>query len=68
MISQSIAESALNITSISNNFKSFIKQVYQKKWTQNIKKKKVQNNYTWGEISQNEEKQTTFKEIKKIEF
>ena len=30
MISQSIAESPLNITSILNNFKSFIKQVYQK--------------------------------------
>ena len=30
MISQSKAESPLNITSISNNFKSLIQQVYQK--------------------------------------
>ena len=45
MISQIIAEVPLNITSILNNFKFFIKQVYQKKWTQNIKKKKDQNNY-----------------------
>ena len=39
MISQSIAESPLNITIILNNFKSFIKQVYKKKSTQNIKKR-----------------------------
>ena len=45
MISQNIAERPLNITSILNNFKSFIKQVYQKEWRQNINKKKEQNNY-----------------------
>ena len=67
MISQSIAECPLNITSILNNFKSFIKQVYQKKWTQNIEKKKVQNDYTWGEIIQKEEKQLPIKEKKQIE-
>ena len=67
MISQSIAEIALNITSISNNFKSFIKQVYQKKWTQNIKKKKVQNDYTCGETIQKEEKLLPLKEKKQIE-
>ena len=38
MISQNIAETPLIITSILNNFKSFIKQVYQKEWTQNINK------------------------------
>ena len=52
MTSQNIAESPLNITSILNNFKTFIKQVYQKEWTQNINKKKDQNNYFRAEISQ----------------
>ena len=52
MISQNKAERPLNITSILNNFKSFIKQVYQKEWTQNINKKKDQNNYFRAEISQ----------------
>ena len=45
MISQNKAERPLNITSILNNFKSFIKQVYQKEWRQNINKRKEQNNY-----------------------
>ena len=45
VISQIIAEAMLNISSILNNFKSFIKKVYKKEWTQNIKKKKDQNNY-----------------------
>ena len=44
MISQNEAERPLNITSILNNFKSFIKQVDQKEWTQNINKKKDQKN------------------------
>ena len=52
MTSQNIVESPLNITSILNNFKSFIKQVYQKEWTQDINKKKDQNNYFRAEISQ----------------
>ena len=43
-ISQNIAEIPLNITSILKLFKSLIKQVYKKEWTQNIKKKKDQNN------------------------
>ena len=38
--------------SILNNFKSFIKQVYQKEWTQNIKEKIDKNNYFKAEISQ----------------
>ena len=45
MVPQNIAESPLNITSILNNFKSFIKQVYQTLRTQNIIKKKDQKNY-----------------------
>ena len=40
MLSQYIAEVLLNIGSILNTFKYFIKKVYQKEWTQNIKKKK----------------------------
>ena len=39
MTSQNIAESPLNITSILNNFKYFIKQVYQKNGSKNIKQK-----------------------------
>ena len=45
-----------NITSILNNFKSFIKQVYQEEWAESIDKKKDQNNYFGAEISQKEEK------------
>ena len=43
-ISQNKAERPLNITSILNNFKYFIKQVYQKEWRQDINKKKEQYN------------------------
>ena len=45
MVPQIIAERPLNETNILTNFKSFIKQVYQKPRTQNINKKKDQNNY-----------------------
>ena len=40
MIPQNKGERLHNITSILNNLKSFIKQVYQKEWRQNINKKK----------------------------
>ena len=40
MISQNQVGGPLNITSILNNFKYFIKQVYQKEWRQIINKKK----------------------------
>ena len=68
MISQNIAEKPLNTTSILKNFKSFIKQVYQKEWTQNTKKKKDQNNYFRTEISQKEEVLLTLKGIKRMTF
>ena len=68
MISQNIAERPLNRTSIFNNFKSFIKQVDQKQWLENINKKKDQNNYFRAEISQKEEKLLTFKEKKQFDF
>ena len=55
MIPQNIAERLLNITSILNNFKSFIKQVYQKHRTQHLNKKKDQNNYSRAEIRQKDE-------------
>ena len=45
MVPQIIAERPLNETNILTNFKSFIKQVYHKPRTQNINKKKDQNNY-----------------------
>ena len=68
MVSQNIAERPLNITSILNNFKSFIKQVYQKQRTQNINKKKDQNNYFRAEISQEKDQLLTLKVKKKIDF
>ena len=54
MISRNVGERPLNITGIISNFKSFIKQVYEKEWTQNINKKKHQNNYFRAENSQKE--------------
>ena len=68
MISQNIAEKSLNLTSILNNFKSFIKQVYQEKWTRSIEKKKEENNYFTAEINQKEERVHTLKEGKQIEI
>ena len=68
MISQIIAERPLNIISILNKFKSFIKQVYPREWTQNINKKRDYNNYFRAEISQQEEKEPTHKGKKKNEF
>ena len=53
MTSQNKAERPLNITSILNNYKSFIKQVYQQEWKENINKKKEQNNYFRARIRQN---------------
>ena len=67
MIPHNIAERPVNITSILNNFQYFIKQVYQKEWTQNINKKKGQNNYFRAEIIAKEENLLTLKE-KKIQF
>ena len=68
MLFQNITERPLNKTSVPNNFKSFIKQAYQKEWIQNIKKKKGQNNYFTAEIRQKKEKQPTLKEKEWIEF
>ena len=68
MIFQKKAERPLNITSILNNLKSFIKQVYQKKWRETINKRKEQNNYFRARISQNVEKTLTLKENKQIYF
>ena len=65
-MSQNKAARPLNITSNLDNFKSFIKQVYQKEWRQNINKKKEQNNYFRAGISQKVEK--TLKEKKQTNF
>ena len=62
------AERPLNITSILNNFKCFIKQVNEKVWRQNINKKKEQNNYFRAGISQKAEKVLTLKEKTQIYF
>ena len=68
MVPQNIAERPLNITTILNNLKSFIKQVYQKDRTQNINKLKDQNNSFRAEISQKEEQLLKRKVKKKIDF
>ena len=68
MVPQNIAESPLNISSILSNFKTFIKQVYQEHRTQNINKKKDQNNYFRTEISQKEKQLLRLKVKKKIDF
>ena len=68
MIPQNIAERPLNITSILNNFKSFIKQVYQKHRMQYLNKKMDQNNYFRAEISQKDEQLLRLKVKNKINF
>ena len=68
MVSKNIAETLLNISSILNNLKSFMKQVYQKHWTQNINNKKDQNNYFIAEISKKEQQVFRLKVKKKIDF
>ena len=68
MVPKNIAETLLNISSILNNFKSFIKQVYQKHWTQNINKKKDQNSYFRAETSKKEQQVLRLKVKKKIDF
>ena len=68
MMAEIIVETPLNKTSILNNFKSFIKQVYQKQRTQNIKKKKDQNNYFRAEVNQKEEQLLGLKVKKKTDF
>ena len=61
-MSQNKAEIPLNITSNLDNFKSFIKQVYQKEWRQNINKKKEHYNYFRAGRSQKVENVLTLKE------
>ena len=68
MIPRNIIERHLNISSILNNFKSFIKQVYQKQRTQDLNNKKHQNNYFRAEISQREKQLLRLKLKKKIDF
>ena len=63
-MSQNKTERPLNITSNLDNFKSFIKQVYQKQWKQNINKKKEQYNYFRAGRSQKLENVVTLKEKK----
>ena len=68
MVPQNITESPLNITSILNNFISFIKQVYQEHRTQNVNNKKDQNNYFRAEINQKEKQLLRLKVKKTIGF
>ena len=63
-MSQNKPENPPNITSNLDNFKSFIKQVYQKEWKQNINKKKEQYNYFRVGISQKVENVLPLKEKK----
>ena len=68
MVHQNIAERPLDIASILNDFKSFIKEVYQKYRTKNINKKMDQSNYFRAEISKKEEQLLKLKVEKKIDF
>ena len=68
MISQNIAETLLNITSMLNRLKSFIKKVYQKEWGRNVNKKEEQNNCFRTGISQKVEKVLALKEKKRIDL
>ena len=68
MVPKNIAETLINKSSILNNLKSFMKQVYQKHWTQNINNKKDQNNYFRAEISKKEQQVLRLKVNKKIDF
>ena len=68
MISESIAERPLNINTILNNFKYFMKQVYQKQWQENVHQKEDQNNYFGEEITQEDQKLLAMKEIKQNDF
>ena len=68
MIPQNIIERTLNISSILNNFKSFIKQAYQKQRTKDLNNKKHQNNYFRAEISQREQQLLRLKLKKQIDF
>ena len=68
MVPKNIAKTLINISSILNNLKSFMKQVYQKHWTQNINNKKDQNNYFRAEISKKEQQVLRLKVKKKIDF
>ena len=60
-LSQNVKERPHNITSILNIFKSLIKQVYQKKYTQKFSEKKDQKVYFTSEISRRKEKLLTLK-------
>ena len=68
MVPKNIGETLINISSILNNLKSFMKQVYQNHWTQNINNKKDQNNYFRAEISKKEQQVLRLKVNKKIDF
>ena len=67
MISKNIVERPLKITCILNTFKFFIRQVDQKEWTQNIKKKKDQKN-SEQKLAKTCKNNLLVKKKKKIEF
>ena len=67
MISKNIVERPLKISCILNNFKFFIRQVDQKEWTQNIKKKKDQKN-SEQKLAKTCKNNLLVKKKKKIEF
>ena len=68
MTFEKITERCLNLTSILKNFISFIRQVYQKESTQNIDKKKHQNNYFREEKTKRRKKYLHFKKKSQIDF
>ena len=68
MVSQNIAERPLNITSILNNFKPFIKEVYQKNGRKILKRNRIKRINSEQKKSQKEQKLLTLKEIKPNDF
>ena len=60
-MSQNVVERPNNITGILNNFKSLIKQVYEKGCTEKINNKNDPNSYAKPGLSKTQEKLLTLK-------
>ena len=60
-ISQNVAERPHNITCVLNNFKSLLKQVYEKGCTEKINNKNDPNSYAKSDLSNTQEKLPTLK-------
>ena len=63
-----ITERTLNITSVLHNFKSFIKQVYEKGCIHKFNKKRDQTIYLRADLGQRLEKLLTFNKKMRLPF